>query len=191
MAVVNLLHNHQIVFIHIPKTGGPSIRRGFFNNNFEKYVGPNFPKDWETLFKFGFVRNPFDRFISAYKMFTNGFTNDNPHIELGLKYDFKPKDFLQMVKEDKNYFDTFGIGFHTYPQTHKFNFLDKADYVGRFESLEQDFKKICEINRIKYEQLPHWNKTNRVDYREYYDDELIKEVSDYYSEDLKKLNYTF
>lgn len=191
MAVVNLIKEHQIVFIHIPKTAGSSIRRGYFKNNFEKFVGFKFPNEWDNLFKFTFVRNPYDRFISAYKMFTEGFVENKPHINLNYKTKMSPKEFLMVAKKDTNYLNTSGIGFHVYPQTHEFNFLKHSDFVGRFETIEYDFKEICNINNIEYTTLPHWNRTNRLEYREYYDDELLEMVSDYYSEDLKVLNYKF
>lgn len=191
MAVINCIKEYDIIFIHIPKNGGSSIRRGYFNNNFEKYIGDTFPEKWENKFKFTFVRNPFDRFISAYKMFTTGFIKNEKSMSWNNYKTITTHKFLEIVKKDKDYFNTSGIGFHTYPQTHKLNYLHKADFIGRFETLDEDFKKICEINKIKYTKLPHWNKTNRLDYREYYDDKLFENVSDYYSEDLKILNYKF
>ena len=191
MAVINHIKEHNIVFIHIPKNGGSSIRRGYFNNNFEKYVGDTFPEKWKNKFKFTFVRNPFDRFISAYKMFTEGFIKDKSHMDWDFYQKMTTHEFLKEAIDDKNYFDTSGIGFHTYPQTHKFNFLDMVDYIGRFETFEDDFKEICGLNNIKYTNLPHWNKTKRDNYKEYYDDELFKKVSEYYYDDLKILNYNF
>jgi Icc-related predicted phosphoesterase len=100
-------------------------------------------------------------------------------------------DFFEISIQDKDYLDSSGIGFHTFPQTHPANFLDKADFVGRFENFEQDFKKICELNNIKFTSLPHWNKTKRLDYRSYFDDKLLEKVSNYYSQDLIQLNYNF
>lgn len=191
MAVINYIKEYDIIFIHIPKNGGSSIRRGFFKNKFETNIGPNFPDKWENMFKFTFVRNPFDRFISAYKMFTKGFIKNEKSLDWKNYKSMTIHEFFDIVKNDVNYFNTSGIGFHTYPQTHKFNYLEYADFVGRYENLEEDFKSVCEINKIKYTKLPHWNKTDRINYQEYYDDELIKKVSEYYSNDLKLLNYKF
>ena len=69
------LKDPDCVFIHIKKTGGSSIRKGIWN---EKYEGPFFgfiPEECKQLFKFAFVRNPVDRFLSAYKMFAHGTTH--------------------------------------------------------------------------------------------------------------------
>jgi hypothetical protein len=191
MAVVNHIKEHNIIFIHIPKNGGSSIRRGFFENKFDKYVGPNFPKEWEKMFKFTFVRNPFDRFISAYKMFTEGFVPENRKLSWNNPKPMSIEEFFEKSKRDKNYTNVSGMGFHTIPQTHELNFLKYSDFVGRFENLEEDFRKVCEMNNINFTSLPHWNKTNREDYRTYFDENLYNKISEYYSEDLKLLDYQF
>jgi hypothetical protein len=190
MAVINLLKDYNIVFIHIPKTAGSSIRRGFFKGNFEKKVPETFPKEWESMFKFTFVRNPFDRFVSNYKMFTSGFLDKKNSINVS-NYKLTIDEFFELSKKDLNYYNTSGIGFHTYPQTHKLNFLHKADFIGRFENLEEDFKKVCELCNIKYDKLPKWNETERLHYREYYSNKLREKITDYYREDLETLNYEF
>ena len=67
-----LLKNPDAVLIHIPKTGGTSIRKGAWGR---RVRGPRFgtiPEAWRHHFKFAFVREPLDRFLSAYRMFTEG-----------------------------------------------------------------------------------------------------------------------
>ena len=61
------LKNPDCVLFHIPKTGGTSIRKGVWNKIYDGPVFAAVPEDWGALYKFAFVRHPFDRFISVWK----------------------------------------------------------------------------------------------------------------------------
>ena len=191
-----LINDPKCVFIHIPKTAGTSIRRGFFNNNYE---GPTFreiPINWQNLFKFAFVRNPYDRFISAWKMFSKGVafsTWEYPHD--GEK-NISIEDFWKIVVNDEIIYDerrnTFEekIRHHTIPQTHEFNCLAHADFVGRFENLNSDFKVICKHLGAIYSELPYNNKSKySKTYRELFSPSMKKKVQEYYYNDFKLLDY--
>ena len=67
-----LIREPRCVFIHIPKTGGASIRHGVFKGNVDGPKQGFIPENWKSLYKFAFVRNPYDRVISAWKMFSEG-----------------------------------------------------------------------------------------------------------------------
>lgn len=179
-----LINNHKIVFIHIPKSAGTSIRKGFFNGNYTGPVMGHIPKEWESYFKFAFVRNPYERFVSAYKMFKKN------------KSDMSIKEFYDITVNEKiSYNDRetlkSKIRHHTIPQLHPYNCLQFADFIGRYENLEKDFKFVCEKNNIPFTNLPHLNKTKNDDYRSYYNDELKQLVYEYYREDLETFNYEF
>lgn len=189
-----LMAEPKCVLIHIPKTAGTSIRRGFFNNNFSKPAFGYIPTEWEPYFKFTFVRNPFDRLISAWKMFTEGTSElDNTG--------FSPlslSQFLDIVENDTIIYDerrrTYEerIRHHTIPQTHDFNCLNFADYIGRYENLEEDFKKICAKIGVEYSPLPKRHVTKRTkDYASYFDKETKARASQIYANDLKQLGYKF
>jgi hypothetical protein len=179
------------LLIHIPKTGGKSIRNGFFKGN---YMGPFFgeiPEKYLNCFKFAFVRNPFDRIISAWKMFTMG-------TDL-LQYEnrFSLEEFLKIVTDESILYDERRskleekIRHHTIPQTHPFNCLEYADFVGRYETLEEDFFSISRKIGVEISALPNINASSRKHYKEYFSESTKSIVEDYYQEDLERLNYAF
>ena len=186
------------VFIHIPKTGGLSIRQGMFKGEYEGPFLGIIPPQYDKLFKFCFVRNPYDRIISAWKYYQQRF-----------KSSISLKEFILIAVDDtitytsKNNMDENGgwdlskfdtyktfLRHHSIPQTHPFNCLYKADFIGRFENINEDMAKICDQLNMEA-KLPHRNKTKRGHYRDYFDIESRWLVDKWYREDIERLGYTF
>ena len=180
---------YNCVFIHIPKTAGLSIRKGFFEKQYHGPFNGKVPARYKNCFSFCFVRNPYDRLISAWKMLTRDWQK-LPQLSL--------IDFLSIVTNEsirfghgrtfKNY--NISVRHHTLPQTHKYNCLHLSKFVGRYENLEQDFKLICEkIGRV-YKPLPVINKSQGDrNYMQYFDRETLDITNRYFSEDFIRLNY--
>lgn len=184
--------NRQIIFIHIPKTGGLSIRKSLFNIPGNKYchVKPNeFYHDlfFKKLnyFKFTFIRNPWDRFVSSYFYikqyphlfkeynYINKFDNINSFIlNVDKKKLFKSIYFKPQVNWIKNY---------------------KYNYIGRFENLQDDFYILCEKLNIEKIKLKKINETlnKKKAYQEYYNKKTRNIIKRLYEEDIKVLQYTF
>lgn len=87
--------------------------------------------DWDKYFKFSFVRNPIERFISSYKE--------------KLKYNRTTLSFKQFSKKAWYYQSCY-----SYLEDLKGNI--GVDFVGRFENLQEDFSKVVSII------LPNHNK---------------------------------
>ncbi|MEX0919953.1 MAG: sulfotransferase family 2 domain-containing protein [Candidatus Pacearchaeota archaeon] len=67
-----------------------------------------------------------------------------------------------------------------------------TEFIGKFENLEKDYKKICEIMGIKNPpKLKHERKSKRKNYRKYYDEETKKLVAERYKKDLELFGYRF
>mgnify|MGYP003109884603 CR=1 FL=1 len=200
-------------------------------------------KRLNQLYKFTFVRNPWDRVVSifhdwrvqncrknSYKNILTGETyleqeefgddifsqfvsnvltpvfdtrikNYSPKINFndGSEFLYTQGAYSQPVKKCPFYY-TIANG-HFVPQikyTHNSSGDQIVDFVGKFETLQEDFDKlnnICGWN-FKFMILPHVNKSKRAqkNYRKYYDDGsgLAKHlVSELYREDIETYGYTF
>ncbi len=190
------LRNPDCVLIHIPKTGGTSIRKGIWGSH---YDGPTFgtiPDDWMTLFKFAFVRHPLQRFVSAWKMFTEGAKGDpqwslpRDHRALSLE------QFIDIVTDDSIIYDerrsTFEekIRHHTIPQTHPFNCLHLADYVARQEDYEREVRFICQRVGVDLSHVPHMHVTTPTHWSSVLSGSPLSRLMSYYQQDLSDLGYS-
>lgn len=130
-----------------------------------------------SLFKFGFVRNPFDRLVSAF--------------EFGKQHEGRASaagtfsDFLEFARRH-----------HTrYGRDQTYFLADPAgrllvDKVYRFETLQADLEDVLSRLHIAGE-LPHRLKTRRRHYSEYYSARDIERVKDVVARDLEYFGYRF
>ena len=170
-----LSHKHQggivvceerkFIYMKPAKTGGTSILRktmgkkipGIFHfkdnqQKFNAWIQNISDKELETYFIFSFVRNPWDRMVSVSSYFKIPFD-----------------DFIQNL--DK-YFEDTKIKIHSLPlylYTHC-NGNRFADFIGRFETLQKDFEKVCDRIGIERTILPHAQKSRHRHYSKYYND---------------------
>ncbi|MEO0416758.1 MAG: sulfotransferase family 2 domain-containing protein [Verrucomicrobiota bacterium] len=188
-----LIHEPRCVFIHIPKTAGTSIRKGFFKENYSGPYHDGIPDDWADAFSFAFVRNPYDRIISSWKMFTSGtdeFKGTFPPLPLKAFLEIVTNDAIPHTAGSTNYPEL--VRHHTLPLTHPANHLDKAQFIGRMENLEADFASICEEIGAEYAPLNKRQFTQRrADFQSYYCPETKKIVSEYFRDDFDRLNYSW
>jgi hypothetical protein len=177
----------DIIFVHIPKASGTSISNWFGNG--EQFIGH--PK-LETLldmvsgkpFTFTVVRNPWDRAVSAYHYLfhTQKDTNFQEYIDKGVPtFDEFIKN-LKTVKVDEVWFDG------TTQQGEWFK--SGVDLVIKFENLNEEFKVIQDMLG-DHRPLPHCNKSEHGNYRDYFTDETRDIIEKLFIHDIHTFKYSF
>jgi len=198
---------HKFLFVHIPKTGGNSIQQALIDysedrivlaNHFQDGVNrfgiysPNIPSRkhsaindyasmldreiFNDIFKFSCVRNPWDRLISFYFSPHNGVETWDRDM------------FISLVKRVRPMIDYLRV--HNTGINRAKSSID-IDYIIRYESLQDDFDAVCDKLELPRRSLPHRNKSDHNHYSEYYDDALLKMVSNLFAKDIELFRYDF
>lgn len=204
----NINDELKSIFIHVPKCAGTSMGDFTWNISSGHRTISEYKSDGINLdnyFKWCFVRNPWERIVSAYE--------DCPEI-----FQFAPtfEDFINILyskkqnfpKNEIKYSQYFDIGFPLkYYRIHfmPMNLLIKingevcVDFIGRFENLESDWDTIQKKLNVEVKKL---NKSNaRVQkinfkrrtsfYKDLYNQNLIDLVGEIYEEDINLFKYKF
>ncbi len=198
------------IFVWIPKTAGTSVVRtlaqqGLFARDGQATLwGPIEKQDreqweasfwqhisaksivgqlgeacWDNCFSFAIVRNPFDRLVSFYE-YSRMTRLDPRKAQYGLPV---PASLEQWIEET-----TLRTQLH-YITNDDGNVA--VDFIGRYETLNQDFRTICEKIGIRQVILPKLNQSNRKQYRGYYTAETKKFVEQTFGEELELFKYSF
>jgi hypothetical protein len=64
-----------------------------------------------------------------------------------------------------------------------------ADFVGRFENIDIDWRKLCSRLDVPHVDLPHDNKSKHKPWRECYTDEQLEHVVEHYADDFRIFDY--
>lgn len=142
---------------------------------------------FERLFKFAFVRNPWDLQVSSF----HHIRRERPHIMAGCD-DFEA--FLR-YKLDPNRPYQFHIDTSIELQSDYLVDLQGrvvVDFVGRYENFTADFGEACRRIGIAPPPLAHRRRAkNRGEYRRYYSDAAAELVARRFKPDIVRFEYSF
>lgn len=202
-------HKYKFIFIAIPKTATHAIRfalrphlgsddweqvelfhksklpfKAFENVNHGHITAIEAKRAlgeevWNTYFKFTFVRNPLDRFISYafFKHQSSDFFSENKLavMKLIFKKPWIEKDILFKPQSD---FIVDKLG------------ENMMDYVGQYEHLQADFDRVCRTIGLPEIGLDWHNSSGRKGKKSPLDEELIGLISNYYKVDIERFKYS-
>lgn len=200
-------HELKCIFIHIPRTGGSSIERELVHDDWwtveskTKHLIASQAKKiyseyWDDYFKFSFVRDPYSRMLSMTTF------DIMRKIYYGDTLPFNGVVTDQHMNEYKKLFGTPVLIEHDYrfykreeveSEKHKDNcvygnILDEPiDYIGRFETLEEDFHNICNILKLKEKKLGKFGKNKHTNTLSVEAKIIINKI---YHEDFSTFNYS-
>ncbi|MFL6735495.1 MAG: sulfotransferase family 2 domain-containing protein [Sphingomonas sp.] len=200
---------HKFVFTAVPKTGTHAVRQAlrahlapgdieqvglFVQKKFPipelaalqhghislQQLRPHLRTDqFDGFFKFAFVRNPFDRFVS-YCSFMTRFQGEflaAPGRVMAHFLQNPPRQHVLFWPQHSFLADPDG------------ELL--TDYVGRVEDMQQCYDEIAHRIGIPSAQLAKVNSSKRGDYRSYYTPPLVDGVARLYARDLELFGYEF
>jgi len=203
-------YQHRFVFAAIPKTGTHSVRQALRQHlgpdDIEQvglFVDKRFPYPelaqlrhghlglqqvrpflgehvFAEYFKFAFVRNPFDRFVSYCAFMTradDAFQRDPKAVMRHVLFKVRPLDHILFQPQHGLLVDGHGTLL--------------TDAIGRVEDMQASYDAICARIGLPSAVLGQVNGSRRGDYRDYYDQSLIDGVSEVYRRDLELFDYQF
>ena len=147
------------------------------------------PKEFfDSLFKFAFVRNPWDLQVSSF----HHIRRERPQF-LGGHEDFE--DFLRWKLNPER---AYQYHLDTSIELQSDYLIDLhgdlvVDFIGRYERLEVDFAEACRRIGIAQPELTHKRraKDRKQDYRSYYSDETAGLVARHFERDIQLFGYSF
>lgn len=146
------------------------------------------PRDlFDNLFKFTFVRNPWDLQVSSY----HHIRRERPHL---ISHIDNFEDFIRWKLDAArpcHYIIDTSIQLQTdYLIDLHGNVI--VDFIGHYETLGGDFADACRRIGIPCPSLPHKRRAkDRRDYRGYYSDKSAEMISQHFGQDIDMLGYTF
>lgn len=147
------------------------------------------PKEFfDQLFKFAFVRNPWDLQVSSF----HHIRRERPQY-LGGHEDFA--GFLRWKLDPERPYQ-YHVDTSIERQTDYLIDLHGTvvvDFIGRYERLGDDFAAACKRIGIAPRALPHERRATdrKKDYRSYYTDETAELVARHFARDVELLGYGF
>ncbi len=204
-------HDKKLIYLSNSKVACSSIKASMYKvadeavdyravhriTNAQKNYELSLPWDkYPDYYKFTFVRNPFARLVSCY---VNKLIEDRKRLGRDMAYLYFEKYLFGYLNVDKGFHDWAARVCRIPDKYADRHFVSQSflthdreghllvNEVFKFESLSRDY----EVIREKYdlEPLPHYNKTNRGNWMDYYDEKTARRVYRRYRTDIEAFGY--
>ena len=135
------------------------------------------PQKWDSYYKFCFIRNPYDKIISAW----NHVNRYNIPFEnyLNLKDTCNDVEYMHLfMPQIRNIINERG--------------LININFIGKFENLEEDFQTVLKnigFKNIVHEVAKKMNARPHEHYTKYYNQIILDRVNVLLREDFERLDY--
>ncbi len=142
---------------------------------------------FDSLFKFAFVRNPWDLQVSSF----HHIRRERPHL-LGGHDNFE--SFLRYKLDPSR---PYQYHIDTSIELQSDYLIDLrgkvlVDFIGHYENLQEDFDSVCRRIGIESPKLAHKRKAkDRAGYRKYYNDQTAALVAEHFKADIELFGYRF
>lgn len=151
-------YKYKTLWYRTYKVGSRTIRAHFKENTpgnqdiYSSEVG-YLPGIMGSFYKFAFVREPVDKFLSAWK---NKVLEKN-YFKFSEKEHKRMKDLPKFIDWVES-LDIDNCDEHLRSQNSLID-LNEVDFIGRFENFEEDFHKLCRTVGLPIKKIPVKNKS--------------------------------
>lgn len=191
------LNGREVIFLHVPKTGGTSLAKALDIPNGHVPLSRFVTSDADRFragFSIAFVRNPWDRLYSSFNYL---------HTAAGINKSRDARWALQNISPYET-FESFVMALkdpavrrriwqwpHFRPQIDWVGLPGEdsvnVSYLGRFETLHEDFSTLCEMLGANVD-LPHTRRAQRYGAK-HFTPEMIAIIGEIYHKDSTLFDY--
>ena len=189
--------NKEVIFLHVPKTGGTTIKRILdihLLHDSNPAVSPS-PQHltcdrlrerlgiekYSAYYKFAFVRNPWARILSSYF-----WRQTLPKKRTILPFGAFIENARRLVRNEQYYDQEFGD--HFIPQV---EYTSDVNDVFKFEDFENSIKIIAAKLNTPLAKIPPKKPKHYDQYWEYFDNQTREIIAEIYSDDIREFGYKF